>query len=90
MLWFKRRVKPSRQVESFCPPRIAFVGEQTGSVEDDLKVKFRQMFLATPAVQTAYLARVCYGDASDYSVALCINCNERLLALFPSGVALRA
>lgn len=73
MSWFKRKAKPSRPPEVIRPERINFVGEQAGPVEDDLKSKFREVFIATPTVQSAYLARLSYGDTSDYSVGLCIR-----------------
>ena len=73
MNWFKRKLNPSKPPEVFTPPRIVFVGEQSGAVEDDLKTRFGEILTSTPAVQSAYLARLSYGEASDYSVGLCIR-----------------
>ncbi len=73
MNWFKRKVSPSKPPEVFTPPRIVFIGEQAGPVEDDLKAKFREILTSTPTVQSAYLARLSYGEESDYSVGLCIR-----------------
>ena len=73
MNWFKRKAKPSRPPEVLEPQRIDFVGEQDGPVENDLKSRFRQVFTSTPTVQSAYLARLSYGDQSNFSVGLCIR-----------------
>jgi SseB protein C-terminal domain len=73
MSWFKRTAKPSRPPEVIEPQRIDFVGEQAGSVEDGLEIRFREVFAATPTVQSAYLARLSYGEASGHSVGLCIR-----------------
>jgi len=71
--WFKRKVKPSRPSETFLPQRIDFVGEQAGPADDDLKKRFCEVFVHTPTVQSAYLARLSYGDSPGYSVGLCIR-----------------
>jgi hypothetical protein len=63
----------SRPPETIKPPRIEFIGEQAGPVEDDLKAKFRRVFAETPDVRSAYLARLAYGDPAGYSVGLCIR-----------------
>jgi hypothetical protein len=73
MSWFKRKVKPSRPPEVIEPQRIEFIGEQAGRVEDDLKIRFRDVLTRTPAIQRAYLARLSYGEPTGYSVALCIR-----------------
>ena len=70
---FSRHSKPSRPQEVIKPPRIDFVGEQAGPVEDDLKAKFRKILGKTSTVRSAYLARLSYGDTGGYSVALCIR-----------------
>jgi hypothetical protein len=66
-------LKPSRRPEIFEPQRIVFVGERTGPVEDSLKTQFREIFSRTPTVQSAYLARLSYGESSGESVGLCIR-----------------
>jgi hypothetical protein len=53
--------------------RIKFLGEQGGSVEDALKNGFREEFLNSPSVLSAYLARLTYDESPEYSVALCIR-----------------
>ena len=73
MLGFLRKFKPSKPPEHFTPPRIDFIGEQAGPVEDELKEKFCAVFSATPTVKSAYLARVSYGEPTGYSVSLCIR-----------------
>lgn len=73
MSWFRRKLKLSRSPQTFTPPRIDFVGEQSGPVEDEIKARFREVLAATPTVQSAYLARLSYGDWSSYSVGLCIR-----------------
>jgi hypothetical protein len=69
---FSRHLKPSRPPETITPPRIQFVGEQAGPVEDDIKAKFRQVLADTPTVRSAYLARLSYGEPG-CSVGLCIR-----------------
>jgi hypothetical protein len=73
MSWFKSKIKPSRPAETIRPPRIEFVGEQAGPIEDGLKARFCHLFASIHTVESAYLARVSYGDDSHYSVALCIR-----------------
>jgi hypothetical protein len=73
MSWFKRTVEPSKPPEVIEPQRIDFIGEQAGPVEDDLKIRIRGVFTATPTVQRAYLARLAYGEPSGFSVGLCIR-----------------
>lgn len=73
MNWFKRKLTPSRPPQTFTPARIDFVGEQSGPVEDEIKARFREILVATPAVQSAYLARLSYGESPGYSVAVCIR-----------------
>jgi hypothetical protein len=70
---FSRHKKLSRPPQTFKPARIEFIGEQSGTVEDELKGKFRELFAKTPTVLCAYLARLSYGDPAGYSVALCIR-----------------
>jgi hypothetical protein len=70
---FSRHLKASRPAETIKPPRIEFIGEQAGPVEDDLKVKFRLVFAELPDILSAYLARLSYGEPASYSVGLCIR-----------------
>lgn len=70
---FSRHLKASRPSETIKPPRIEFVGEQAGPVEDDLKAKFCQVFAEMPDIRSAYLARLSYGEPAGYSVGLCIR-----------------
>ena len=72
------------------PEPIDFVGPQLGLVEDGLKAAFNEVFVATPTVHSAYLARAYRGNSSAQTVALCIRSaigvdeklEERLLVLF--------
>jgi len=73
MSWFKNKIRPSRLAETIRPPQIEFVGEQTGPVEDNLKARFCPQFASAHTVESAYLARVSYGDNSHCSVVLCIR-----------------
>ncbi|HUJ70626.1 MAG TPA: enhanced serine sensitivity protein SseB C-terminal domain-containing protein [Verrucomicrobiae bacterium] len=90
MSWFRSKIKPSRPAETIRPPQIEFVGEQAGPVEGNLKARFCPLFASTHTVESAYLARVSYGDNSHYSVALCIRSSigvdpklrERLAQIF--------
>jgi hypothetical protein len=67
--------KSTKPPENFIAPKIVFVGEQSGPVEDTLKAKFSESFAQIPAVQSAYLARLSYDETQGYSVGLCIHSN---------------
>jgi hypothetical protein len=76
MSQFSHETKPSKPAETFTPHKIEFIGEQAGPVEDELKAKFCREFKRGPsirAVGSAYLARLSFGDSSQYSIALCIR-----------------
>src|SRR4030095_3695255 len=73
MRLFSRHLKASRPAEVITLPHIEFIGEQAGPVEDDLKAQLRQVLQKTPAVQSAYLAWLSYGDSPVNSVGLCIR-----------------
>ena len=62
-----------RAVHNFIPEPIDFVGQQVGAVEDALKAAFTEVFVATPTVQSAYLARIYRGNSSAQTVALCLR-----------------
>jgi len=73
MSFFSRKSAPPRPPETFTPPKIRFVGEQSGPVEDKLKMKFCEVLTQSQTVQSAYLARLSYGESPEYSVGLCIR-----------------
>ncbi len=75
---FSRHLKPSRPAETITPPRIEFVGEQVGPYEDQLKATVRRVFACEPAIRSAYLARLSYGDPAGYSVGLGIRSTSGL------------
>ena len=70
MSFFNKQTKPP---ENFITPKIIFVGEQSGQVEDRLKTKFSELFAQVSTVRSAYLARLSYDEARSYSVGLCIS-----------------
>jgi hypothetical protein len=70
---FSRKPKQVKPPQTINAPRIDFLGEQAGPVEDDLKARFWHTFAGFPAVQRAYLARLSYGQQSGHSVGLCIR-----------------
>jgi type III secretion system (T3SS) SseB-like protein len=92
MSWLPQRLTDPRPPHSFMPEPVDFVGQQAGYAEDALKAAFREVFAATPTVQSAYLARVYRGNAPKQSVALCIRSSigvddkleDRLAAIFRS------
>ena len=53
--------------------RLRFLGEQDGPPERELKAIFAAAFRRTPAVRSAYLARVAYGEDAGGGVALCVR-----------------
>ncbi len=59
--------------ETFSAPVIRFIGEQDGEPERELKDHFSAIFKDNPTIQRAYLARVFYGDATEFNVCLCIK-----------------
>ena len=74
------------------PHPVDFVGQQAGPAEDELITAFRQVLLASPTVQSAYLARIYRDKAPEVSVALCLRSSiglddkvqEQLTAIFRS------
>ena len=74
-----------------------FVGEQDGPPERELKGRLCLLFGGEKGVYRAYLARVAYGDATSYSVALCIRAesatdiglSEKAGKIFASAFATR-
>ncbi len=65
-MWFKK--KPTAQI---VVPKVQFLGEQDGPSERELKLKLEAVLGKEPTVESAYLARVAYGDDSlPNSVAL--------------------
>jgi len=56
---------------------IHFLGEQDGPVERDLKGKIIGSFQPAMEIQTAYLARVSYGNQLHQHVALCLRGNGK-------------
>jgi len=62
-----------RETEEIRVPAIAFLGEQDGPVERDLKVKLTELFLLEISISRVSLARVHYHDSPVDSVALCLR-----------------
>ena len=58
-MWFKK--KPTAQI---VVPKVQFLGEQDGPPERELKLKLQAVLAKEPSVESAYLARVAYGDDS--------------------------
>ena len=69
MVWFRKKKK----AKSISVPSISFVGEQDGVPEQELKNNYLQLLQERQHVQSAYLARVTYGDSDAINVALCIR-----------------
>ena len=67
--WKRRRQKP----EVRWTQDLRFLSEQDGPIERDLKAALAEELAAFPGVERAYLARVDYGNADAYEVALCIR-----------------
>jgi hypothetical protein len=90
MSWRPQREIDPRSPQSFLREPVDFVGQQTGPSEEELQAAFREVFAATPTVQSAYLARIYRGNAPKQSVALCLRSSigvddkieERLSAIF--------
>lgn len=63
---------PPRPPEEFSAPTIRFIGEQDGPPERELKSHLAKLLSSEQSVHRAYLARLQYGDATSWDVALCI------------------
>lgn len=57
--------------------RVAFLGEQSGPIEDTLKREFILEFATRPDIRRAYLARVGFQADSEPAVALCVFSRRR-------------
>ena len=64
--------------DEFTATEIAFLGEQDGPVERELKAKFSQCFSRNLYVNAAYLVRVRYGRSPEIKVALCLEAPEEM------------
>ena len=64
-----RQRRPRRMLR---PERIRFIGGQDGDPERALKTSLAKLFGEHPSVESAYLARVQYDEASTEAVALCL------------------
>lgn len=62
----------SRRAQEHRDERVAFLGEQAGSVEETLKRDLILEFATRPDIRRAYLARVTFQSDSTPSVAVCI------------------
>lgn len=71
MFWFKKKIKELRV------PKISFVCEQDGDVECNFKNKIIPLLNERDYVQSAYLARVTYGDSNKLNVALCVRMEQK-------------
>ena len=69
MIWFKKKQPTPEEVTV---PKITFIGEQDGVPEQGLKSELKLLFRNNDAVMSAFLARVDYGNSSEFNVALCI------------------
>jgi hypothetical protein len=66
-------LKYRKRLQEIRVPRIRFLGEQDGPPERELKAKLKDLFQLDQSVNTAYLAKVVYGEESHVSVALCLK-----------------
>jgi len=62
-----------RATERRSEPRVEFLGEQAGSVEDKLKGALALELAQFPEVTRAYLARVGFQPENKTTIALCIR-----------------
>ena len=59
-------------MESFISDKTAFVAEQAGVPEDELKRELVELFRGRESILRAYLAEVKYGKPDEFNVALCV------------------
>jgi hypothetical protein len=92
MSWQPWAKVDQRSPNTFISEPVDFIGPQAGPGEEALKSDFRQVLVAAPTVQSAYLARIYRGNDSTPSVALCMRSTigvddkveDRLAAIFKS------
>ncbi|HEV8147968.1 MAG TPA: enhanced serine sensitivity protein SseB C-terminal domain-containing protein [Bryobacteraceae bacterium] len=75
------------RVKAFHVPEITFVGEQTGAVEHELKVRLATRFRSDPQVNEAYLVRVRYGDSPEIKVAVCLEAGDEFVSQIVEATA---
>jgi hypothetical protein len=66
----KKKIKHSEKLHIL---KVAFVCEQDGIPERDLKRNFVLLFKERDYVHSAYLARVRYNDSNELNVAFCVR-----------------
>lgn len=72
MMWLPN-LKYKKRPQEIQVSRIQFLGEQDGPPERELKAKLKDLFQLDQSVNTAYLAKVIYGEESHVTVALCLK-----------------
>ena len=71
-MWLSN-LKYKKRSQEIQVPRVRFLGEQDGPPERELKDKLKDIFQLDQSVNTAYLAKVIYGEESSVIVALCLK-----------------
>jgi len=74
--WFRSLFTKKKAVGQFQVPWVAYIANQDGPAEQELKKWLTETFLKTPAVRRGYLVRVRYGTGDKEEIALCIAATE--------------
>jgi hypothetical protein len=73
--------------DSFKVPDVAFIGEQDGKAERELKARLVMRFQSDIHVTEAYLVRVRYADAPAAKVALCVEAGDQVRSAVIDAIA---
>jgi hypothetical protein len=73
MKWLKHLLGQPALAQPFKQPRVQFIGEQDGAVEQDIKSRWKPILSRNPGVQSAYLALGTYDESQSYQPVLCIR-----------------
>jgi hypothetical protein len=73
MKWLKHLFGRPALAQPFKQPRVQFVGEQDGPVEQDIKARWTPILLQHPEVHRAYLALGSYDACQTNQPLLCIR-----------------
>jgi hypothetical protein len=69
-MWPRKKKQASEEKDV---SRVAFVGEQDGEVERELKFRLVDCFRGGLEIRSAYLAQVTYGRSGPTDIALCLG-----------------
>jgi hypothetical protein len=73
MNWFKKAFgKSANTIDAHTKHDVQFLGEQDGPIEQEIKARWRPIFVTFPDVLRAYLTIASYDQLRTHQVVLCI------------------